>query len=62
MPSPFRGRVAGLAVLFSTVMLGPAPAFGQGEAETLSASFRKAARRARTFTARVGKCSRNARA
>ena len=45
MPSPFRVRVAGLAALFSTFALGSAPAFGQGEAETLSASFRKAARR-----------------
>ena len=45
MPSPFRVRVAGLAALFSTLALGSAPAFGQGEAETLSASFRKAARR-----------------
>ena len=45
MPSPFRVRVAGLAALISMFALGSAPSFGQGEAETLSASFRKAARR-----------------
>ncbi len=45
MPSRFRVRVAGLAALSATLALGPASAFGQGEAETLSASFRKAARR-----------------
>ncbi len=45
MPSPFRVRVAGLVALFSMLVPGLAPALGQGEAETLSASFRKAARR-----------------
>ncbi len=45
MPSAFRVRVVGLAALCSTLALGPGPASGQGEAETLSASFRKAARR-----------------
>ncbi len=39
-----RGRTAGPAVLCALSCLATATAAGQGEAESLSASFRKAAR------------------